>query len=93
MNSASLQRIEDRLHYLVGTFKHVVVPETHHAKALSFKPSGASRVQCVGPIVAVRVAVDFDHQVCAEADEVDDVRTNRVLTSELESLESMCTQS
>jgi hypothetical protein len=93
MNSASLQCIEDRLHDVVGAFEHVVVPETHHAKALSFKPSGTSRVQRVSPIVAMRVAVDFDHQVCAEADEIDDVCANRMLTSELESQESMCSQS
>ena len=85
MNSAAFQRVEDRLHDVVRAFKQVVVPETHHAKAVSFKPSGTSRVQRVGPIVAMRVAVDFDHQVCAEADEIDDVCANRVLTSELES--------
>jgi len=53
MNSASLQRVEDRLHYVVGAFQHVVVPKAHHAKALSFKPSGTSRIQSIGAVVAL----------------------------------------
>jgi len=93
MNNAPLQRVEDRLHYVVGSLDHVVVPKVDHPKALSFKPSGTSRVQSVGPVVAMRVAVDFNHQLRAEADEIDDVPANRVLTSELESLESMCAKS
>src|SRR5260370_207920 len=65
MNSAAFQRVEDRLHDVVRAFKHVVVPETHHAKAVSFKPSGTSPVQRLGPIVAMRAPVDFEHQACA----------------------------
>jgi hypothetical protein len=53
MNSASLQRIEDRLHHVVGAFDHVVVPKADHPKALSFKPRGASGIQSLGPIVAM----------------------------------------
>jgi len=53
LNNLAFQRVEDRLHYVVGALEHVVVPKTHYAKALSFKPRGSSGVQSIRPIVAM----------------------------------------
>jgi hypothetical protein len=60
-------------------------PEPQHAKAHLAQALISLRV--VDELVAVVVAIDFDHQPCVQAREVGEVRTDRNLASKLASHE------
>lgn len=64
----------------VEVFGNVRVPEAQNAEALVFQPVGAGLVS--GRVVLA--AVDFDDQALAEFDEIDDVKSDRGLATEMQ---------
>ena len=71
---------QDALEHAVRVPKHLVVPETHDFVAPSFEPRCALFV--FFDRERVLPAVDLNDQVLCQAREIDDVRTDRHLSSE-----------
>jgi hypothetical protein len=64
---------------------HLVVPKAKHFEAMLDEPTVADCVTLVGGVLA---AIDFDDEPCFAAQEVDDVRTDRLLPDKFMSIES-----
>jgi len=75
--------IQNRLKHCIRLSQHVVVPEPQHAIPLGRKPGIA---RSVSRIINVLSPIELNHQPALKADEVCDVRANRLLTTELHSL-------
>ena len=73
------QPMPDRFDDLVGALEHVVVPESQDLEALRPQPC-IPRFIVAGALVLA--AVDLDDELSIQADEVDDVMTDRMLAAE-----------
>ena len=63
--------------------KHVVIPEAQYPKPSRSQALTASCI--VGDLLQVLPTIQFDHKLCVDADEVDDVAAHRVLAAEFPS--------
>src|SRR5208282_931649 len=73
---------EDCLPNAFDVSQHVVIPETEHAIAMFDQPLITARVASA---LCVLAAVHLDDEPLLPTNEIDDVRTDRLLTHELES--------
>jgi len=69
-----------------GIPQHLIVPKAEHAVACRLEDPAAGDISIL--IRRMMPAVDLDDQPRFQAAEVRDVRTNRVLTAELETTET-----
>jgi hypothetical protein len=63
------------------------IPEPDDTISFSLKPSLSLPIVCGGLIMIMMPAVEFDDQMLGGTEEVDDVGTDRRLTSEVRSLD------
>jgi hypothetical protein len=82
----SLQQIGQ---HTFGIFQDVVVPVSHHVKAVGFQ-RGFARL--VGKGVDVLSAIDFNDELSVEADEIEDVALEWHLPAEFDSVEAPVAQ-
>ena len=68
--------------YGVEVLDQFVVSEALDAEAVALKKSGAPFISEHILLQAVLVAIQFDYQLCLEADEIDDVGTYWLLAAE-----------
>src|SRR5439155_8499653 len=68
---------------IIPVVQHFVVPETDYLEADLLDVVSAFLIGHL-PFFAMRVAVDLDHEAGPQTDEVDDVLTWRMLSSEFE---------
>ena len=73
------QSITDGRENTLGLLQHLVVPEAEDCVAFALQPGSSPRVS----FSSVLPTVDFDDELPVEADEIDDVRTDRVLPPDL----------
>jgi hypothetical protein len=64
-------------------FEDVSVPESNHAVTQPFQV-GTSLLVSMLHLLAMRIAIDLDHQTSLQADEIRDVISERMLPAELE---------
>jgi hypothetical protein len=80
-------------HYLqhtIGVLRHVIVPESDHAKALRPEPCGPP---CIGGgRDCVLAAIYLHYESLLEAEKVDDVRVDRSLMAKLAAVELAAAQ-
>jgi hypothetical protein len=76
-----LQGVFDRAQHGLGLQEHLVVPEAQNSVASLLEESAAPLV--VALLLQVLAAIDLDHELLLEADEVDNVLTDRMLPAEL----------
>ena len=74
------QRFNDALKHGPGLLKHIVIPEANHAKP-TMRENPRS-IQIVEQVVRMLSPIDFYDQACADADEINDVLANRLLSPE-----------
>ena len=67
--------------------KHIVIPESQHAKSLRSQPGITS---CIRRILRVLASIKFDDQFRFVANKINDERSDRLLTLELPPIEAMC---
>jgi len=79
------QRSQDGFYHGFGIAKHVVIPEPQHAKPRVLQILRAGSVS--NSAFSVLSAVNFHRQLCFQADEVDDVVSERVLPPKLQAVE------
>jgi len=77
------------LKHASGVFDHVVVPKTDYPVALACQTAVSDLVR---RIVRMLSTVNFYNQPAFAADEIDDVRTDRLLAGKLEATEPPITQ-
>jgi hypothetical protein len=77
--SPCLQHPQNTLCYSIQIAQHLVVPEANHPPSLLFQPSGPLQVSVV---VGMLTAIDLDRQPMLEAGEIEDERTDWMLTPE-----------
>jgi hypothetical protein len=87
-----LQYAPDGAGDLVAIVFDVAVPETQHTIALAMQEGGAARVVFLRIGIGVLRTIKFDHELCAVADEVEDVVTHRRLTAEVMAARAKCAQ-
>jgi hypothetical protein len=75
----AVQRAVDHLHDFICAKKNVVVPKSQDLVAGCFQFGRAPGV--ILDLVLMLAAVNFDYELSIQADEVDDVRSQRVLSS------------
>lgn len=68
----------DDCNHAIGIDENVVIPETQHPIALRLKESRPDNISLA---VGVLTTVDFDDQLCLEADKIDDAITNQRLAA------------
>ena len=85
---ARRKRLSDCARYACRIAKDVNISESQNAVALGLKPLGATVVVPNLLLVAVLIAVDLDDQLRLRAKEVDDVRADDLLATELEALDA-----
>ena len=83
MLSGSLKFVSNGLEDAVHVFKDVIVPKSDDPVAAFLEPSSAGRVFGSAFRRTVLAAIQFDDELLREADEVNDIRSERVLTAEL----------
>jgi hypothetical protein len=73
--------VEDKLPNSLQILEHIIIPESQDSVATRFKPSRPLHI--AGNRIALRVlsAVHLDDQLGFGAEEVDNVRTDRLLTA------------
>ena len=69
----------------IQVFGYLVIPESQHPETQGFKLAGAIGVELRIPIVLT--TIDIHHQSLGPAAEIDNVRPNYVLSSELVAVE------
>jgi hypothetical protein len=76
---------KNMLHDPIRVLERVIVPNSDDAESLSFEPGRAHAI--MRRCDRVLAAIDFDDQLLLEADEIDDISTNRSLASEFQAIE------
>jgi hypothetical protein len=82
-----LERIPNRFDHSIGVIEDFVVPESDYVESTALDVLCPLRVLPFSLVSSVGVPVEFHHQVGAEANEVPDVVSKRMLPSELMSAE------
>jgi len=75
-----LQGLSDDLQHALGLVQDLLVPETHNPEPLVFQPPGALHSR--GLLLRVVDTIHLDDEAAAQTDEIHDVPTYCVLTSE-----------
>ncbi len=84
---AFVQRCPNTRSHTFRICQYRVVAEPHDAKSFRLKKCGASTVILL--LRGMLAAVEFDDKAALEANKIGDVRTNRILSLELESAETL----
>jgi hypothetical protein len=71
-----------RIEHGVEVFDQFVIAEAFDTEAVAPKKSGAPFIGKHILLQTMLVAIQFDYQLCLEADEIDDVGTYRLLAAE-----------
>ncbi len=77
-----IQLTQNFLQHSISLFKRIIIPESNHPETFRFKISGSFCV--AGRLLGVLPTVQFYYQLLFKADEVRDVRWNRMLSPKLE---------
>jgi hypothetical protein len=80
--SSRLQHAQNRFQNNIHITQNIVIPEPQYGKALRFKPAGSGRI--AHHLFQVLPAINFNHHAALEANEIDDIGTQRLLALELE---------
>lgn len=80
------KRSRDSVQNAVEIFAHLVIPESDDAKAIGCEAFCPCAIIGFLRRVAMLIAIEFDDQFCLEADEIDDIRPDWLLTAKLESV-------
>jgi hypothetical protein len=78
------ENLSDNFKNIFGLAQGVVIPEAKHMNTLCFEISGSPFVVETLVVLIMLTAINLDRQACLMAIEINDVCTNWVLTSELE---------
>ena len=81
----SLQLTKNFLEHDIGLFQCVIIPEPDYPKTLRFKISCSLAI--ANSLLGVLPAIQLHYQLLFQADEINDVRWNRMLAPKLESAE------
>jgi hypothetical protein len=76
------KRTEDRLERVVKVETHVSVPDAYDPEAFLLEPSRSLSVALFFCAVSVLTAIDLDDEPSLETDEIDDERSDRMLSAE-----------
>ena len=74
----------------IGLLQHVIVPEPQHFESTAFQKPRPRLVP--GALFVVLATIDFNDQACINAGEIGDERPDRILSSELVSIQLPPTQ-
>jgi hypothetical protein len=77
------ERLPYRLDHEPHIFVHFVIAEAEHAVAACDEPLRATRIMLGGLVLEVLRSVELHDQTILQADEVDDVRSQRGLSAKL----------
>jgi hypothetical protein len=66
----------------VAILHHLTIPKAKHAIAVGFEEPGPDLVVAHDLVEAVLVTIELDNQLCGRAEEIDYVRTDRLLAAE-----------
>ncbi len=80
-----MQSTQNFLQHSFGLFQHVIIPKPDYPKAFRFKISCSLGI--AGNLLGMLSAIQFHYQILFEADEINDVWWNRMLSPKLESAE------
>ena len=80
----------DRMHHCIDIFEHVMVPEPEDA--VSRRLQSFCSLQIIFCLIQVLAAIDFDDQFSAGSTEVYNVMADGVLSTKLNTSNSMGTQ-
>ncbi len=69
----------------LAILENLIVPESHDLETLRFQPAASSRITFFAN--GVLATINFEHQLCLETDEINDVGTNGGLTAEAAALD------
>ena len=78
-----IQLTKNFLEYSIGSFQRIIIPKPDHPKSFRFKTSGSLAI--ASSLFRMLPAIQFHYQFLFEADEINDVRWNRMLPPKLES--------
>ncbi|MGH7812998.1 MAG: hypothetical protein ACREQI_03240 [Candidatus Binataceae bacterium] len=87
MRDLELKTFRDPFEHLLQTVQHLFVPKAQYPVAPILKPRGAAAVGPLHRLLAMLAAVEFDYQARFKAEEIGDLRWDRMLAAELRSLE------
>ena len=79
------QLTQNFLQYNICLFQRVIIPKPDYPKTFRFKTSCSFGV--AGRLLGMLPAIEFHYQLFFKADEINDVRWNRMLSPKLESAE------
>lgn len=77
-----IQLSQNFLQHSVSLFEHVIIPESNHLETFRLKISGSFCV--AGRLLDVLPTVQLHYQLLFKANEIRDVRWNRMLSPKLE---------
>jgi len=80
-----MQLTQNFLQHSIGLFQHDIIPKPNYPKAFRFKTSCSLAI--AGSLLGMLPAIQFHNQLLLEADEINDVWWNRVLSPKLKSAE------
>ena len=86
-----IQPTQNFLNHNIGLFQRFIIPKPDYPKAFRFKASCSPGV--ASSLLGMMPAVEFHCQHLFKADEINDVRWNRMLSPKLESTEVAVFQS
>ena len=72
------------LQHNVDLLQRIIIPKSDYPKAFRFKKSGSLGI--AGALLDMLPAIQLHYQLLFKADEIDNVRRNRVLSSKLEAV-------
>jgi hypothetical protein len=72
----------DRLKNALGVLQNVIVPESQYSKAFPLKPGSPALIALGLTRHVVLPAVDFDDETWPEANDIDDIISDRLLAPE-----------
>jgi len=73
--------LQDHFHDSVNVVEHIIIPESQNHETLTTKPVIAMAI--VIRLLSMLPAVHFDNQPCFQTYKIDDVVSQRLLASEL----------
>src|SRR5256885_6057672 len=82
-----MDRGVDLFQYARRSLHHVVVPKAKDSITFAFEPCGSLVVARSMIALAVLRTVDFNHQSCGHAGEIDEIGTDRHLAAKMAALE------
>ena len=80
-----IQLTQNFLQYSIGLFQRVIIPKPDYPKSFRFKTSCSLGI--ARSLLGMLPAIQFHYQLMFKADQINDVRWNRMLSPKLESTE------